>query len=109
MLDAPIYPQLRGDSPADSISEPAGPHQEFVSLPCEMYIVPCKTESDLIRVGPAAHEQPFHHKNPVYQSAHVAPSTADPNAAADEAGDNHHPTVGGAASNAKRDGKCYIE
>lgn len=61
-LDAPIYnnpilssQQIEGDN-----------NQNFNSLPCETFLVACKTESDL-----SSGNKNFNHNNPLYQSAQV--------------------------------------
>ena len=63
MLDAQNYQHLAGTSGVPGIDH-------FVSLPCETFIVACKTESDLKRLV-EQNECHFHHKNPAYQSAHI--------------------------------------
>lgn len=64
VLDAPIYHQSgtssRGNPQADA-------SQDFMSLPCETFLVACKTESDLREIV----ETNFNHRNPIYQSAQV--------------------------------------
>ncbi|XP_059612237.1 uncharacterized protein LOC132258781 isoform X2 [Phlebotomus argentipes] len=59
LLDAPIYQS--GGHPAGDAS------QDFTSLPCETFLVACKTESDLRDIV----EANFNHRNPIYQSAQV--------------------------------------
>ncbi|XP_037905933.1 uncharacterized protein LOC119648308 isoform X3 [Hermetia illucens] len=68
-LDAPIYAGntttldvTAGSSSTDN--QLPGQH-EFTSLPCETFLIACKTESDL------KNEANFSHKNPLHQSFHV--------------------------------------
>lgn len=73
LLDAPMYKQLPGCSGAAgtgtdtdySISD----CQDFVSLPCDTFIVPA--ESDLKRRVGGGGSRQFQHGNPVYQSVQV--------------------------------------
>lgn len=71
MLDAPIYKHLPGSpSTVDPLTmSDMSDCQDFVSLPCDTFLVACKTESDLKRMTQPNH---FHHSNPVYQSVQMA-------------------------------------
>lgn len=61
-LDAPIY-----NNPIASSQQMEGDNnQNFNSLPCETFLVACKTESDL-----SSGNRNFNHNNPLYQSAQV--------------------------------------
>lgn len=80
-LDAPMYGGVgTGVNGNGATSNQDG--IDFQSLPCETFLVACRTEKDLINgVGDS-----FKHKNPIYQSAHVqlsatpsANSSNDPN------------------------------
>lgn len=57
---------------------------DFQSLPCETFLVACRTENDFVNgVGDS-----FKHKNPIYQSAHVQLSaTPSANSNSDTSGD----------------------
>lgn len=76
LLDAPMYKHLPGSPSAGQASgEVMSDGQDFVSLPCDTFIV---AESDLKRrngggggMHPGNH---FQHKNPVYQSVQMVPS-----------------------------------
>lgn len=67
-LDAPVYNAIYG-SLAHQYSDVN--NQDFTSLPCETFLVACRTENDLLPGGDS-----FRHKNPLYQSAHVPSATA---------------------------------
>lgn len=67
-LDAPVFNAIPG-SLAHQYSE--GNNQDFTSLPCETFLVACRTENDFLPGGDS-----FRHKNPMYQSAHVPSATA---------------------------------
>lgn len=61
-LDAPIY-----NNPVSNSQQIDGDNnQNFNSLPCETFLVACKTESDL-----SSGNRNFNHNNPLYQSAQV--------------------------------------
>ncbi|XP_037027621.1 uncharacterized protein LOC119068226 isoform X4 [Bradysia coprophila] len=61
-LDAPIYNNpVLNSQPIDGDN-----NQNFSSLPCETFLVACKTESDL-----SSGNRNFNHNNPLYQSAQV--------------------------------------
>lgn len=68
-LDAPIYTLT--NTGENTPFHAAQDGQDFQSLPCEIFLVACKTESDLKKVD-STDDSKFCHKNPVYQSAHVA-------------------------------------
>ncbi|XP_055676577.1 uncharacterized protein LOC129785935 isoform X2 [Lutzomyia longipalpis] len=64
VLDAPIYHQ---SIPSSKDNPPGDASQDFTSLPCETFLVACKTESDLRDIV----EANFNHRNPIYQSAQL--------------------------------------
>lgn len=66
-LDAPVYNSM-APSHGGMIGQQHGDDsmQDFTSLPCETFLVACRTENDLRSDGGS-----FRHKNPLYQSAHV--------------------------------------
>lgn len=87
-LDAPVYNSM-APSHGKLIGQQHGDDsmQDFTSLPCETFLVACRTENDLRSDGGS-----FHHKNPLYQSAHVQlPSSMECN---------------DVNQSAKADGKC---
>ncbi|XP_058829684.1 uncharacterized protein LOC131688988 [Topomyia yanbarensis] len=67
-LDAPtMYALNNGDSTA-----PPGASDQFISLPCETFLVACKTENDLNADSTdAIYVKHFAHKSPLYSSVHV--------------------------------------
>lgn len=58
-LDAPVYNSMAAGNGQQHTDD-------FTSLPCETFLVACRTENDLLTAGDS-----FRHKNPMYQSAHV--------------------------------------
>uniref|UniRef100_A0A1L8DKL8 Putative glutamate receptor-interacting protein 1 n=1 Tax=Nyssomyia neivai TaxID=330878 RepID=A0A1L8DKL8_9DIPT len=64
VLDAPIYHQSRSSSRDNQQGDAS---QDFTSLPCETFLVACKTESDLRDML----QTNFNHRNPIYQSAQL--------------------------------------
>lgn len=64
-LDAPVYNAIPGVV-SNQHQYQDDSTQDFTSLPCETFLVACRTESDLRSDGNS-----FRHKNPMYQSAHV--------------------------------------
>lgn len=79
-LDAPVYNAIPG-SLAQQYND--ANNQDFTSLPCETFLVACRTENDLLPGGDS-----FRHKNPLYQSAHVPSATAISDDTGSEAGKN---------------------
>uniref|UniRef100_A0A182S5Y3 PDZ domain-containing protein n=1 Tax=Anopheles maculatus TaxID=74869 RepID=A0A182S5Y3_9DIPT len=72
-LNAPLRYGLGGPgTPGLAGPDPDGPN--FVSLPCETFLVACKTEQDLQTSGDqteAIYVQHFAHKSPLYSSVNV--------------------------------------
>ncbi|XP_035894438.1 uncharacterized protein LOC118504268 isoform X3 [Anopheles stephensi] len=72
-LNAPLRYGLTGPgTPGPAGPDPDGPN--FVSLPCETFLVACKTEQDLQTSGDqteAIYVQHFAHKSPLYSSVNV--------------------------------------
>ncbi|XP_041783731.1 uncharacterized protein LOC121599724 isoform X1 [Anopheles merus] len=71
-LDAPLRYGLAGPgTPGLAGPDPDGPN--FVSLPCETFLVACKTEQDLQDSDQteAIYVQHFAHKSPLYSSVNV--------------------------------------
>ncbi|XP_062537332.1 uncharacterized protein LOC134205768 isoform X2 [Armigeres subalbatus] len=67
-LDAPTMYALNGD-PVNG--QPAG-NDQFISLPCETFLVACKTENDLNADSTdAIYVKHFAHKSPLYSSVNV--------------------------------------
>lgn len=71
-LDAPIYTiSQTGNNPnttnnSNLNNKNINNLDDFTSLPCETFLVACKTEKEL-----SSGDHTFCHKNPIYQSAHV--------------------------------------
>lgn len=61
-LDAPMYVSGAPGNQLPTERTAA----DFASLPCETFLVACRTEQDLVHSSDS-----FRHKNPIYQSAHV--------------------------------------
>lgn len=70
-LDAPVYNKISGQLREQYNHEN---NQDFTSLPCETFLVACRTENDLLPSN-----NTFGHKNPLYQSVHVQLTTATAN------------------------------
>lgn len=70
-LDAPVYNKI-----SDQLSEQYSHEnsQDFTSLPCETFLVACRTENDF---EPCTNS--FRHKNQHYQSVHAPLTTATTN------------------------------
>lgn len=68
-LDAPVYNAIPGTIINHQYGDDS--NQDFASLPCETFLVACRTENDLLPGGDS-----FRHKNPMYQSAHVQLASA---------------------------------
>ncbi|XP_050079497.1 uncharacterized protein LOC126567280 [Anopheles maculipalpis] len=72
-LNAPLRYGLEGPgTPGMTGPDPDGPN--FVSLPCETFLVACKTEQDLQTSGDqteAIYVQHFAHKSPLYSSVNI--------------------------------------
>lgn len=62
-LDAPMY---ASGAPGNQLPTERTA-ADFASLPCETFLVACRTEQDLVNSS----SDSFRHKNPIYQSAHV--------------------------------------
>lgn len=67
MLDAPIYQHLPDPLTMSDVSD----SQDFVSLPCDTFLVACRTESDLKRLDQG--QSHFQHGAPMYQSVQMVP------------------------------------
>lgn len=71
-LDAPMYSgTMATDEIAQNLNMSAS-SQDFTSLPCETFLVACRTEKDI-----NTEIDSFNYKNPMYQSAHVQLTSAD--------------------------------
>ncbi|XP_065084945.1 uncharacterized protein LOC135707146 isoform X2 [Ochlerotatus camptorhynchus] len=69
-LDAPTMYALNGD-PVGTNGPPPG-NDQFISLPCETFLVACKTENDLNADSTdAIYVKHFAHKSPLYSSVNV--------------------------------------
>lgn len=65
-LDAPVYNTI----PHNPINQYGSENsQDFTSLPCETFLVACRTANDFLPAGGGGSS--FRHMNPLYQSAHV--------------------------------------
>lgn len=107
LLDAPIYKHLPGvvGSSAESTDE----SQDFVSLPCETFLVACKTESDLKRMDSDPNH--FHHLNPVYQSVQIGAGSSSKESTSSGASSTTAANVIATISSdggAKKEGKSVI-
>lgn len=73
-LDAPTVYALNGDPLAAGDGAGGGPpaNDQFISLPCETFLVACKTENDLNADSTdAIYVKHFAHKSPLYSSVNV--------------------------------------
>lgn len=109
ILDAPIYTHLPGSpSTVDPLTiSDMSDCQDFVSLPCDTFLVACKTESDLKRMM-----QPnnFHHSNPVYQSVQMAGGLSTKDAAPSTSiMMNASISGGGGEGSAQKEGECNFK
>ncbi|XP_049286012.1 uncharacterized protein LOC125765140 isoform X2 [Anopheles funestus] len=73
-LNAPLRYGLGGGAGTPGLAGPDPDGANFVSLPCETFLVACKTEQDLQQAGDqteAIYVQHFAHKSPLYSSVNV--------------------------------------
>lgn len=68
-------------------------YQDFNSLPCETFLVACMTESDLNNSTRRKTTTNFHHKNPMYQSAVIPPSSSYNTCSYSQSHNQHSPSV----------------
>lgn len=85
-LDAPVYNTIPNNAMHQYGCDNS---QDFTSLPCETFLVACRTANDFPPGGSGSGGGSFRHMNPLYQSAHVqltSPSISDDNASVAETG-----------------------
>lgn len=73
-LDAPTMYALKGSTDATVAASGSGSsdRDQFMSLPCETFLVACKTEQDLNADSTdAIYVKHFAHKSPLYSSVNV--------------------------------------
>lgn len=71
-LDAPTVYALKGSTDIGAASTGSSERDQFMSLPCETFLVACKTENDLNADSTdAIYVKHFAHKSPLYSSVNV--------------------------------------